>query len=421
MPLPATTLPFDSVITQEHIVCVSSIDWDAKWQGHQEIATALAAADNEVLFIENTGVRTPAFRDARRLLKRARNWRRGRAGLRTEKPRLHVQSPILLPFPYSRAAVGLNRVLLGQVVKRWTAGVGCPHPILLTFLPTPLVMELARLFQPELTVYYSVDDLGSSSPGAARIRTSEAELLRTADLVFVTAERLRAHALEFREEAHVLPSGVAFGEFERARTGTVSTLLELDGIRGPIVGYISGLNQKTDERLLVEVARKLPDLQFVIVGPVLDPAPSVRACPNVHLLGLRPHAAIPRFLRSVAVGIIPYRVTEYTSHIYPAKLNEYLAMGLPVVSTPLAEVLRFNETHGAVVAVADRADAFAAAIRRAIEDASPVEVRRRIAVAHANRWELKIATMTDVIARALARRRGRTGRDALDARAGISA
>jgi glycosyltransferase involved in cell wall biosynthesis len=408
-------------MTHEHVVCVSSIDWDGKWQGHQEIASALAAADNEVLFIENTGVRAPALRDAPRLLKRARNWSRARAGLRTERDRLQVHSPVLLPFPYSPTAVRLNRRLLVRAVARWTARVGRPHPILLTFLPTPLVLALAHLIEPELTVYYSVDDLGSSSSGAARIGTSEAELLRTADLVFVTAASLQARALEHRHEVHMLPAGVSFGAFERARAEAVHPLPDLEGIPGPIVGFVGGLNQKLDEPLLADVARRLADLHFVVAGPHVSPAPALRACPNVHLLGLQPHAAIPRLLRRVAVGIIPYRVTEYTSHIYPAKLNEYLATGLPVVSTPLPEVVRFNHGHPGLVAIADRAETFAAAIRRAVQESSPIEARRRIAVARANRWEVKIAAMIDVIGRALAVRRaeaGRAGARTIDRRAG---
>jgi hypothetical protein len=96
-------------------------------------------------------------------------------------------------------------------------------------------------------------------------------------------------------------------------------------------------------------------------------------------------------------------------------------MGLPVVSTPLPEVVRFNAAHGDIVAVADGADAFAAAIRRALVPPAPIDVERRIAVAHANRWELKIAEMTGVIAGMLAARRGRDGRLASAVRGRVGA
>ena len=68
------------------IVCISSIDWDFIWQGHQEIMATLASQGNRVLFIENTGVRPPTLRDMPRVRARLRNWRRGFKGFRQERP-----------------------------------------------------------------------------------------------------------------------------------------------------------------------------------------------------------------------------------------------------------------------------------------------------------------------------------------------
>ena len=64
----------------EDIICFSSIDWDFNWQGHQEIMSRLARAGNRVLFVENTGVRTPRLGDYKRMVSRIRNWRRGIKG-----------------------------------------------------------------------------------------------------------------------------------------------------------------------------------------------------------------------------------------------------------------------------------------------------------------------------------------------------
>src|SRR6516165_2550322 len=79
------------------VLCVSSIDWDFIWQGHQEIMSRLAAAGHRVLFVENTGVRAPKVRDLPRVRQRIRNWWRGTKGFRQERPNLFVYSPLLLP------------------------------------------------------------------------------------------------------------------------------------------------------------------------------------------------------------------------------------------------------------------------------------------------------------------------------------
>src|SRR6185436_17143199 len=71
------------------ILCVSSIDWDFIWQGHQEIMSTLAADGHRVLFIENTGVRPPSMRDLPRVRQRLVNWWRSRSEEHTSE----LQSP----------------------------------------------------------------------------------------------------------------------------------------------------------------------------------------------------------------------------------------------------------------------------------------------------------------------------------------
>jgi glycosyltransferase involved in cell wall biosynthesis len=97
-----------------------------------------------------------------------------------------------------------------------------------------------------------------------------------------------------------------------------------------MVGFVGELKRWIDEALLTEVAERMPHASFVLVGPAGIDVSRLSRCPNVHLLGPRPHAAVPHYLKACDVTIIPYRLTNATAAIYPAKLNEYLAMGLPV-------------------------------------------------------------------------------------------
>jgi len=101
----------------ETIICVSSIDWEFNWQGHQEIMSTFARHGNVVLFIENTGIRRPSWRDLPRLARRIGNWRRHVGGIRQVEERLYVCSPLILPFPYSRLAGLINRMLLYRTIK----------------------------------------------------------------------------------------------------------------------------------------------------------------------------------------------------------------------------------------------------------------------------------------------------------------
>jgi uncharacterized SAM-binding protein YcdF (DUF218 family)/glycosyltransferase involved in cell wall biosynthesis len=385
------------------IICISSIDWDFIWQGHQEIMATLAGQGHRVLFLENTGVRAPKVRDLPRLRQRIRNWWRGTKGFREEQPNLYVYSPLVLPFPYSRIAQLINRWLLLRPLRRWMRAIQFERPLIWTFLPTPLALDLIHDIDPPLTIYYCVDDLSSSSPGARRIIPSEQRLLREADLVFVTSERLRQRAAKVSSRVHLFPVGVNFELFDRVRNGRDQVPPELQSAPRPVIGYVGGLHQWVDQDLIASVAERLPHASIVLVGPIQTDVTKLQRCGNVKLLGQRPHLEMARYVGGFDVGIVPYRLTEYTANVYPAKLNEYLVMGVPVVATDLPEVRRFNADYHDVVSVAGTGEAFAAAIERALGSSTPAEVQRRIAVAHENSWERRLAAMNRLIDEALKR------------------
>jgi uncharacterized SAM-binding protein YcdF (DUF218 family)/glycosyltransferase involved in cell wall biosynthesis len=383
------------------ILCISTIDWDFIWQGHQEIMSTLAAEGHRVLFVENTGIRAPNVRDLPRIRQRVRNWWRGTKGFRQERPNLFVFSPLLLPLPYSVVARWINRFVILRALKRWMRATGFYRPILWTFLPTPLALDLIRAVEPQLTIYYCIDDLPSSSPGARRLVPSEERLFKEADLVFVTSEKLRQRAARISSRVHLFPFGVSFERFELVRNGHEEAPADLSSIKHPIVGYMGGLHQWVDQDLLADVATRMPDVNFVLVGPAQTDVSRLEQCPNVHLMGQRPHPDVPKYVKAFDVGVVPYRIAEYTANVYPTKLNEYLVMGIPVVATDLPEIRRFNVEHGEVLSVASDAEAFAGAIRAALGGANAGAAAKRIAAAEANSWKSRIDQMNDVIAEAL--------------------
>jgi glycosyltransferase involved in cell wall biosynthesis len=394
------------MLSGRDIVCISSIDWDFIWQGHQQIMSMLAANGNRILFIDNTGVRPPGIRDLGRVRHRIFRWWNSTRGFRQEAPNLHVLSPLILPWPYSRIAGSINRVMLVRSIRRWMRVMKFGRPIVWTFLPTPLARALLRALEPEVSVYYYVDDLRSSSAAARKLQGTEERLLAEVDLVFVTSEKLRARAARFAECVHLFPFAVDYPPLEAARTDGLPLPANLAGLARPIAGYLGGVHQWVDQALLAEAARRLPHVTFALVGPLQTSVGSLTACPNLRLLGECSHADVPRYLRAFDVGLIPYRRTEYTASVYPTKLNEYLAMGLPVVATDLPEIARFNAEHGNIVTVGGTTDEFVGGIRRALEHPSPDDVPRRIEVARSNSWDARVAEMSRLIeARSRARPR----------------
>lgn len=386
------------------IVCLSSIDWDFLWQGHQQIMSALAAQGNRVLFVESTGVRAPVLRDLPRLWRRLCVAGRGNVQRRPRPDNLRVYSPLVLPLPYSRVARAINQPVMQRAIRRAMLAWGATQPIVWNFLPTPLSRSLALSLNPLLSIFHCVDHMAASTPAAARLSATEVQCFAEADLVFVTSQALLDRADQVGGNAHLVPSGVDIPRFERIRKEVGGTVpLELQSLSRPVVGYLGGVHQWVDQDLLASVALRRPYWSFVLVGPLQSDASALTRLPNVHAVGARGPDEVPYYLREFDVAIVPYRTVDYTRHVYPAKLNEYLAMGLGVVATPLVEIERFNRMHGDIVCVAADPEAFEAAIAVVLADSSQAQVDRRVEVAQTNSWTARLEEMSNLIDGALHR------------------
>jgi glycosyltransferase involved in cell wall biosynthesis len=391
------------VVRGASIVCLSSIDWNFNRQNPQEVSHAFAERGNRVLFIENTGVRRATLRDASRLWSRFIHWWRARGGVKQVATGIEVLSPLLLPFPYSPAAVSINTRLLLRSLRRWL-GDGDGPLIVITFLPTPLARELISELNPALVIYYCIDRLAESSVGARSLVHSEHKLFAEADLVLVTSNFLYHMAAETSSHVSLVESGVRVEEFERARRSRAQAHPAFTEGSRPIMGYVGSLRSSTDIALLTSAAKLAPDLQFMLIGPRFVDVGPLASQPNVRMIDAISHADVMNYMVRFDVGLLPYRINEFTAGIMPVKLKEYLAAGLPVVSTPLPEVCHFADHHRGVVSFADNAEDFVANLRAALDDNSRETVARRIAVAHEYDWSDQIGRMIDLIEQSLARR-----------------
>jgi glycosyltransferase involved in cell wall biosynthesis len=388
------------------VVCIANIDWRENWQSQQEVATAFGAAGHRVLFVENTGVRRPEWKDLPRLASRLRNWRGSGGGVHREAAGVDIYSPVLVPLPYSRLACRFNRTAMLHRIRRWIGRVARTF-VVITFLPTPLVRGVIDALNPALVVYYAVDALSESSPGARPLREHEEALFRDADVVFTTSDALRSFALELGAKPEMLAHGVRAQEFLRVRRARGESPELLDHLTGPVSGYVGSVRREIDLALVAEAAKRAADLQFVFVGPVSTDVGAFDALPNVHFIAPVPHPDVMRYMARFDAGILPYVHNAYTAHIMPAKLKEYLAAGLPIVATRLPEIVRFAELHGGLIEFADDADSFVAALRRTMVAHAPRDLELRAEVARQYDWATQMDAMRSTMDAALRARAGR--------------
>ncbi|MFN2531855.1 MAG: glycosyltransferase [Pyrinomonadaceae bacterium] len=407
------------MLTGHDIVLISSIDWQFNWQGHQEIATRLAAAGNRVLYIENMGVRAPRLHDARRVVQRFFHWAGSLpdGGVRQVSTGLYVCSPLILPPFGSPTRRHLNRSVLLPFLLRAVERLHFKSDVIWTFLPTDTATDLVRLFKKAqaVVVYYCIADFAELSPHHNEILSSEHMTIELSDVVFAQCLKLAERCSVEGRKAHVFPFGVNMNRFanEKLRSkgsaqfppaiaSLCSATTFMSELPRPVIGYVGGIHKYLDTQMLAAMARARPHWSWVLVGPSQTSVRELKRIPNIYLAGPRAHRELPRYIRDFDVGIVPYKSNGYTATVVPTKINEYLAVGKPVVSTDLPEVIAFNNHHDIIITSPNHASQFIASIEKALSASSENEViNRRQTVAALHDWDGCFDRMTQLIERAL--------------------
>ncbi len=343
------------------VVLYSQVAWDTVWQRPQEQAVGLAR-HRPVLFVSPVQVHEVAGR------------LRDRWQLYRRRGHLQVLSPVLLNGEYRNATVRrLNRLVLARTLAPYLPGT--PYIFLTN---TPFVEPVRARLAPAVTIYDLIDDFcgfGWSPPEGPAL---ENQLLRAADAAFAGTGTLadrydgRVAGLEF------LPSGV----HAHRLSDPVAEPEDLRDLPRPRLLYVGTLNDRLDARLLVRVARAFPRGSLVLVGPCHATFPRRGFPGNAHFLGLRPHRDLAAYYQHCDAGLMPFADNAAARAIHPVKTLEYLACGLPVVSTPVPDVVRY---YGGIVSVAGP-EGFADAVRRELESDHEAARTRRRAFARGRSW-----------------------------------
>jgi glycosyltransferase involved in cell wall biosynthesis len=391
-------MPEPARLRGRDIVCVGFADWDTELWTNQHHLMSRLARDNRVLFVESLGLRRPqlAGRDLKRI---ARRLRRGLAPARRAGGLLHVLSPLVLPFHSNRVVRELNRRLLGALVRRATRRLGFARPILWAYVPQAEV--LIDVLHPSLVVYHCVDDIAAQERiDTDSFRAAEARFAARADLVLASApalaERLRTISHNVLDAPNVADTEL----FSRALIPSPPAPLDpaMAALSQPRIVFTGAIVAiKLDLPLLAELARLRPEWSFALVGPVGPGEPhadmsAISGEPNIHLLGPRRYAELPDVLRAADAGLIPYARNTLTESIFPMKVYEYLAAGLPVLATPLPALAGIED-----VASASDALGLAGLLDEALAGDSPERRAERSRNAATHSWERRL----EEIARAI--------------------
>ena len=211
-----------------------------------------------------------------------------------------------------------------------------------------------------------MDELSAFRFADPRLPSQEKALMARADLIFTGGQSLYEAKKQFHRAVHAFPSGVDSAHFKPARMGLAEPSDQQD-IPRPRFGFFGVLDERLDQALLRHVALACPNWQFVFVGPVVKiEREELPQRQNIHYLGAKPYCELPSYAGGWDVALMPFGLNDATRFISPTKTPEYLAAGLPVVSTGIADVVQsYGKLKG--VEIADSGETFVAACDRALK------------------------------------------------------
>jgi len=354
---------------------------------------------HDVFWVNSIGHRVPqlGLTDLRRAVEKGvRLARRPAPETTADGPQPELIEPKVLPWHHWSLVHRWNTRSLERSIRQTLHAAGVrERPVLVTGTP-PSAGIVGRLDE-VVSVYFCMDDF-LHLPGVttSMIGPLERRLLERVDVLVATAQSLVETKRPRSGVAHYLPQGVSYDHF-RSPQPLPEDLRELPR---PWIGFAGAISDCCDLDLVDTLARSVPHGSVVLVGPVTltDPRHLDRlTAPNIHQLGARPYATLPAYVQAFDVGIIPYVLNPWTQAVDPLKLLEYLAAGIPVVSTRLPEV----EKYAAHVTIADTAEGFAAATRAAV-DATPESRAEGQRAASRHDWSARAERFLEIVDEAIA-------------------
>ena len=200
------------------------------------------------------------------------------------------------------------------------------------------------------------------------------------------------------ERKYYLGHGVDYAQFVNAAKNKESCHPELNYLKRPIIGYFGAIDDyATDMKLFKLVAQSLPGMSFVLIGSSTVDISDITSLPNVHYFGFRPYEEIPKFGAGFDVGIMPWFQNEWIECCNPIKLKEYLALGIPIVTTPIPQV----DEYPNLLSVATTPQEFVAAIRNCLTTNDEHSKLLRQKAVEKDSWGFKAAEVLTMVEAAL--------------------
>lgn len=264
------------------------------------------------------------------------------------------------------------------------------NPIVINAFNPFYGFPLKGLLGEKLLVYYCYDEISEAAWCGKHGVRMEDDFMPHTDAVVTTSQALWESKRRKKNPCYLVKNGVDFPLFHQAYL-----LKKKKADTRKVIGYVGSVDNRLDYSLLAQVIETMPQCDFVFLGRVQNHGGKkmLGKYPNVQFLGSTSPQKLPSYLKNMDLGMIPFVKNKFTENIYPLKINEYLATGIPVVSTDFADMSDF----AGMISITTTRKAFAEAIEQELQNDTAEKIQARIEMARANSWENRAEQLSEII------------------------
>lgn len=254
---------------------------------------------------------------------------------------------------------------------------------------------LLDLFEFETIVYDCMDELTLFKGAPEHLIAQEKYLLANADIVFTGGKSLYESKKQHHSNVYCFPSSVDQKHFAQALNG-VSIPQDIAHLQEPVVGYFGVIDERIDLQLLRATAKKMPNVSFVMIGPLakIDQSDLPQE-ENIHYLGMKAYNELPSYLKGFDIAMMPFAINDATKYISPTKTLEYMAAGKPIISTKITDVVR---DYSICVNLIETSDEFCEAITYLFDKRDQLSLQLEYYdILQNTSWDVTAAKMQSII------------------------
>lgn len=377
------------MITDRDIIIFND-DWGRYPSTLQHIANILLKNNNRVFWIGSLGLRKPKINlsDLKRALQKII-----KVFFKSEKITKKsgiepiLVHPFVLPFHDFQFIRMINKFFITKKIKKTLKKYGSENPIIVTSAPISdfVIGELGET----CSIYYCVDDY-SSMEGAFKIIPSlEKKLIEKVDGIFAVSDFLYQTRKSNKKNIFLIQQGVELNHFHKIE----QLADEVKNLKRPVIGFFGLISEWIDLDLIYKCTKKYSEYTFVIIGKTVLNLSHFDDCKNFVYLGPIEYRDLPKYASIFDVGIIPFQLNKVTIAANPLKLLEYFSLGIPVVSTNLPEVKKFDN----LAYISENDDEFIRFIEIAVSDNLHERNQKRIYEAKKYSWESVTENIFDIV------------------------